>query len=113
MGATSSLEISAIEISDHAGNAAIGLKIQHQDYEMNLVLDYEEIHQLTMLSDSQPGSVQIGSVAGAATFWSNINGRISILVGTDHESWDYGIWIDEQDLQEIVEQVERLSGDKF
>ena len=109
MGASSALEIFVKEVSDYDGNAAVGLRLQHFDYEVNLVLDYEEAHQLTALSDAQPGSVQIGSVAGAAAFWSNDNGRIAILVGTGHESWDFGVWVSDLDLQEIVNQVEQLS----
>ena len=109
MGTTNAAEVFVKEVSGYAGNAAVGVRIQHSDSEINLVLEYEETHQLTALSDSEPGSVQIGTVAGVAAFWSNDNGRIAILVGTDHEFWDFGLWMNEPDLLEIIEQVEQLS----
>lgn len=109
MNPAAALEIFAQEVSDDSGNAAVGLKLQNFAYEINLILDYEEVDQLITLTDWQPGSVQIGSVAGVAAFWSNQHGKIAISIGTDHETWDFCIWIDEADLQEIIEQTEQLT----
>ena len=103
------MDITVKEVSDDAGNAAVGLRVRNFAYEINVVLGYEEIEQLADLSAWEPGAVQIGSVAGVAAFWSNDNGNIAISVGTNHETWDFCIWLDDVDLQEIVDQTEQLS----
>ena len=110
MSPTGSLEIFAEEVSDRAGGAAVGLKLQHSNYEINLLIAYDEIQKLSALSNWEPGAVQIGSAAGAAAFWSNDSGNVSIFVGTDDENWDFGVWISEAELLEIIDQVEQVSG---
>lgn len=114
MSLTGSTEIVVEEVSDNSGSAAIGLKLQHPNYEINIVIAYDEIQKLSALSNWEPGAVQIGSAAGVAAFWSNDSGNVSIFVGTDDENWDFGVWISGAELQEIVDQAEQLAaGDAY
>jgi hypothetical protein len=108
---SSGLELDVEEVSDDDGNAAVGIKLRHPNYAVNLVVAYEDVELLTSLPDREPEALRIGSVAGVAAFWSIDSGDVAIMIGTDAEAWDFGVWITDGELQDIVDAAEGLAAD--
>ena len=85
------------------------IKIQADSYELNIWVPDLDIPKLRNLPKWEPGSEQIGSSAGRPAFWSLDDGRISVLIGQDDQTWDFGVSFDTATHREIVEEAERVA----
>ena len=106
---------SAISVSlspgiDEQGNAFFILKIQRHDWEMNIWMTASELALVPNVRTArwdERGSIRLGECAGCPTFWSCKDGNLSILVGTDAESWDFGVKLPEAIIDEVIAETER------
>jgi hypothetical protein len=95
---------------DEQGKPCFILKFQKQDWEMNVWMTAEELALIPNVRTARwdgRGSIQLGECAGFPTFWSFENGNISILVGHDDESWDFGVTLPERIIDDVLAEIER------
>ncbi len=94
--------------SDEQGNTIFVLKIQEQSWELNISMTRDE---LALIPDVQAahwnnrGSLHIGRCAGLPTFWSCEDGKLSILIGQDDESWDFGVTMSEAVIDNMITEI--------
>lgn len=72
------------------------IKIQDQDWELNIHLTEQELELLKQICSADWGtrqSIRAGISANAPVFWAYDDDRemVSILVGHDDETWDFGV----------------------
>ena len=86
----------------------VSLKIQGENYELNIWLRSDEIEKLKLVKSTSwgNGSLQLGKSANNNVYWSHDNGNISILVGDDDEVWDFGVNIPDKNLEEILNEIQ-------
>ena len=55
------------------------------------------------------GALRIGECAGAPVFWSTgaESNSISVLVGHDDQTWDFGVALPASTIGEILKRIER------
>jgi hypothetical protein len=95
---------------DNWGNPLFILKIQKDDWEINVSMTPNELMLIPKARTArwdERGSIRLGECAGASTFWSCQDGNLSILVGHDDECWDFGVWIPEGIIDEVIAEIER------
>ena len=95
---------------DERGNATYTLKLQRPDLETNVWVTEAELALISNVKAahwSERTSLKIGTCAGMQVFWSCENGYLSILVGEDDETWDFGLWIPETEIDNIIAEIER------
>jgi hypothetical protein len=51
------------------------------------------------------GSLQIGRSGDAPAFWSSDSEHLSILIGHDDESWDFGVMLPRRTLEDILSEI--------
>jgi hypothetical protein len=84
--------------------------LQAGAWELNIHLERGELLRLSQVR--QAGwlgrkSLQLGQAAGSSVFWSTDDSTLSILVGHDDETWDFGVMLPLAVLDEILEEVAR------
>jgi hypothetical protein len=95
---------------DEQGNPLFTLKIQEGDWEINVWMTEDELARVPNARTArwgERGSIQLGECAGSPTFWSCEDGKLSILVGTDDETWDFGVTLPESILDEVMAEIKR------
>jgi hypothetical protein len=89
---------------------AFSLKIQGPDWELNVLMAKAElalIPSVRFASWSERGSLRIGTSANSQAFWSFEDGNLSILIGHDDETWDFGVTVPEAVLDDIITEIGR------
>ena len=104
-----SVSVSADPAFDELGNSAVLIKIQSSEFELNIFVQTVEVPLLRSLPKWEAGSKRIGSSAGSPSFWSIDGENLSILVGPDNQSWDFGVSLGAAILEQIIQEVERAS----
>lgn len=87
------------------------IKLQGDDCELNVWVSLDELTTLRGVESatwSDRGSLRIGECLGAPAFWSCQDGRLSVLVGPDDETWDAGVFLDESVLPQLVAEIDRV-----
>jgi hypothetical protein len=87
---------------------AVVLKIQGPMFELNVWMRPDELSVLEQVSDAdwnRRESLQIGRCGDVPAFWSSDAEHLSILVGPDDESWDFGIMVPRHTLAAILSEV--------
>jgi hypothetical protein len=85
-------------------------KISASDWELNVWMSEQE---LTLIPDARTArwddrsSAWIGKAAGADTFWSCKDGKLTILIGHDEETWDIGFTMPESVIDDMLAEIER------
>jgi hypothetical protein len=59
------------------------------------------------------GSLKIGESAGDSAFWCCSDGILSILVGQDDETWDFGVSMPEGIIDDMIAEIQRESDIRF
>ena len=93
-----SILITKDNISNHSH-----MKIQTQDWELNIHLSEQELVELKHIRSANWNarqSIKAGVSANASVFWAYNNDRetVSVLIGQDDESWDFGVMLPLKDL---------------
>ncbi len=104
-----SVSISADSSIDEDGRKGVGIKIQSASSEINVFLPLKDVDALSSLGSWADRSRRMGTCAGADCFWSIEHGVISILVGHDDETWDFGFWFAEGNLRQLIQEAESVS----
>ncbi len=84
------------------------LKISCDQWELNVYLTETD---LTALKSARPGpwadrkSVKAGTTARAPVFWSMEDGKLTLLIGDDDETWDVAFTLPEIALAQILKAV--------
>lgn len=92
------------------GNPLFILKIQENNWEINVWMTEEELARVPGTRTArwdEHGSIQLGECAGSPAFWSCEDGKLSILVGADDETWDFGVTLPESVIDEVMAEIER------
>lgn len=95
---------------DEQQNPFYLLKIRSDDYwELNISLNDEELNSVPNIINSswnERSSLKIGKCLGSPTFWSYENENLSILVGKDDETWEFGVNIKGKFVKYLLEEIE-------
>lgn len=86
------------------------IKLQAGACEWNIHLERGELLRLSEVRQarwSDRKSLRLGQAAGSSVFWSTDDSMLSILVGHDDETWDFGVMLPLAVLDEILEEVAR------
>ena len=84
------------------------IKISTDQWELNIWLTDKDIANLKAI---RPGpwtdrkSLQSGTAARASVFWSIEDGKLTILVGEDDETWDAAYTLPDTALTEILKAI--------
>jgi hypothetical protein len=84
------------------------IKISSDQWELNIWLTERDIVNLKAI---RPGSwadrksLQSGTVARAPVFWSIEDGKLTILVGEDDETWDAAFTLPDTALTDILKAI--------
>jgi hypothetical protein len=85
------------------------IKFAAPDWELNVSVPASEVAVLRRVPSSPwlPGAVRAGVSAGSPAFWSaEADGRVSVLVGHDDQTWDFGVSFPMAALDEVLRAVE-------
>jgi hypothetical protein len=85
------------------GNRAI--KLSDQAWELNIVAPLAELRKLRAVEDTdwvQRRTLKVGTCLDAPVWWSEADGRVSILVGADDEVWDVAVAVPVSAVHEIL-----------
>ncbi len=104
--------VSAERGVDEHDTACVALKVQCRDCEINVWVPLLELPLLLRVPSARwlAGALRIGTCVGAAVFWACDEGRISILVGHDDQTWDFGVFFPENHFPSLIAEVEREVG---
>ena len=95
---------------DADGNYAV--KLSAPDWELNVTVPPAEVAELRRVQSAPwvGGSVRVGVSAGSAAFWSvGEDGRVSTLIGSDDQTWDFGVSFPMAVFEEVLRGIEALS----
>jgi hypothetical protein len=84
------------------------LKIQGPMFELNVRLRPDELPILERVSEANRnarGSLEIGRCGAGPAFWPSDDEHLSILIGPDDESWDFGAMLPTGKLTAILDEV--------
>jgi hypothetical protein len=90
------------------GSPAVTLKIQGRMFELNVWMRPDELPMLERVSGSNWGqreSIQIGQSGNTPAFWSSDAESISVVIGHDDESWDFGITLPRDAIPRILADI--------
>jgi hypothetical protein len=100
-----------IEVNvDRQLDGTVAVKLQNECWELNIYASLADLRQLRTIEgrswrDRQ--SLAIGRCAGAPVFWCEQDGQVSILVGSDDETWDVAVTVPLATVDDIVTRAER------
>lgn len=107
----------SVSVDDGAGEPfAYIIKIGHDLFSLSVWVRLEELPLFAKVPAAdwnERGSVQIGVAAGAPAFWSTEGQTVSILIGHDDETWDFGVELPLPSFHELVDELERYSGERL
>jgi len=93
------------------GRAFYFVKIGTDAFEINVRLVAEDATKFRSVLQTQwlSGALRIGECAGAPVYWSIGEGgnSISVLVGHDDQTWDFGVELPASTIGEILNGIER------
>jgi hypothetical protein len=94
---------------DEQENRFFIFKISAPDWELNVEMTEKELALIPSARVARwddRSSVWIGKAAGADTFWSCEDGKLTILVGHDEESWDFAVSMPESVIDDMLAEIE-------
>src|SRR5262245_10817150 len=109
MRAEHSVSIDAGEDAD--GSACFFIKLQAADCEVNVTASPRELEKLRGVSGARwlnRGSLCAGRCLNAPAYWSCEQGRLSVLVGSDDESWEVSFSAPESLVGALLAEIERV-----
>lgn len=92
----------------------IHLKVNKEDYELNIILEKNELEYILKHIKSaiwhKRDSIKMGYCAGANVFWNYTPevDKISILIGQDDESWAIGFLLPFEVMAQIKTAIDGL-----
>lgn len=92
---------------------AFALKIQSPDWELNVLMREVELALIPGVRSAQwneRGSIRIGKSTNSQVFWSCEDGNLSIFIGHDDETWDFGVTVPEAILDDIIAEIGHRGG---
>ena len=107
---SSPISVSLSHEIDEQGSPLFILTIQEDAWEISIWLTEDELARVPNTKTArwdERGSIQLGRCAGASTFWSCEDGKLTILVGADDETWDFGLTLPETILDEVMVEIGR------
>ena len=87
---------------------AVVLTIQGPMFELNVWMRPDELPLLDGVSEADwdsRGSLRIGRCGAAPVFWSSDAEHLSILIGHDNETWDFGVTLPRNTLKDILQEI--------
>ncbi len=98
---------------ESGGDDDYHIKFQGVDWEFNVRLLVNEVGELNRLRSAQWGTesvIRVGQSAGADVFWAynTDSDSVSILVGHDDVTWDFGVMVPPPDLREAINEYVRI-----
>jgi len=110
-----SFSLSAETSSLEDGAPAVAVKIQSDVCELNVCIAVPDLPRLRDVPTTpwDSGALRLGVSARSPAFWSCDRGQISVCVGHDDETWDFGISFPENLLPDLISEIERARGTRF
>jgi hypothetical protein len=84
------------------------LKIQNNNsWEINIRVNKEELLLIPNIKFARDDrtTLKIGTCVDAPVFWSCENGYLSLLIGSDDECWDFGVFLPENEFENIISEL--------
>jgi hypothetical protein len=90
-------------------SSGVAIKIQSIDWELNIYFHPQEINNLKRITETSwiDGSIKAGRSARSDVFWSCDEGSVSILIGHDDQTWDFGVFIPQSEFIKILHEFQR------
>lgn len=85
------------------------LKISSANWELNILLSKDELSKIPDVVNARwenRNCLRLGDCLGASTWWSLEEHGLSILVGFDEESWQFGVTMPHSVLQNLFSEID-------
>jgi hypothetical protein len=93
------------------GSACFFVKLQSSGCELNVAASADELEDLSAVASARwldRKSLRVGQCLGAPVFWSCEDGHLSVLVGSDDETWEVSFAAPESLVAALLEEIERV-----
>ncbi len=97
---------------DDSDDSLVVVKLQTETWELNIWVPLADLVRLRDIRQANWGSrrsLAVGTCAGSPVFWAANEDQATILIGQDDETWDIGISLPIETVDEIV----RLAGERI
>ncbi|RCG31722.1 hypothetical protein DQ384_09270 [Sphaerisporangium album] len=97
---------------DDSDGSTVVVKLQTETWELNIrapLADLARLHDIRQADWASRRSLAVGTCAGSPVFWTANEDQATILIGHDDETWDIGISLPIETVDEIV----RLAGERI
>ncbi len=88
-----------------SGGSAVVVKLQTETWELNIwapVADLVRLRDIRRADWDSRRSLAVGICAGSPVFWTVQEDQAAILIGRDDETWDIGISLPIETVDEIA-----------
>ena len=99
------VDVSLEPVAADSATHTHALKLSAPTWELNIWLTRSDLVALAKVRTARwadRSTVRIGESAGAAAHWSIDAGSLTILVGSDDETWDFSVSMPEGVLSRII-----------
>ena len=93
------------------GASCFFIKLQGPECEVNVTTSARELEELRAVGSARwldRKSLRIGQCLGTPVFWSLQDGRLSVLVGPDDETWEVGYSAPESIVTALLQEMDRV-----
>ena len=93
------------------GSSCFFIKLQGSECELNVSASARELEDLRAVGGARwldRKSLRVGRCLGASVFWSRQDGRLSVLVGPDDETWEVAFSAPESLVAALLQEIERV-----
>lgn len=95
---------------DQVADSPALVKLQTDTWELNIWAPIADLLRLRDIRDADwdaRHSLAVGTCADARVYWTSGDGRVTVLVGHDDETWDIAVAIPPATVEKIVTLAER------
>ncbi|WP_155343159.1 hypothetical protein [Acrocarpospora pleiomorpha] len=97
---------------DDSDGSVVLVKLQAETWELNIwapVADLARLRDIRQADWDSRRSIAVGACAGSSVFWTVSEDQAAILIGRDDETWDMGISVP----IETIDEIARLAGERL
>jgi hypothetical protein len=91
------------------GSPGFFIKLQGRDCELNVAVSEKDLKALRQVGGARwldRKSLLAGECLGAPAYWSCEDGILSVLVGSDDETWQAGIFLPDWIIVDLLAEIE-------
>jgi hypothetical protein len=95
------------------GTVCFWLKIQTNDVEMNVLATADDLKSLASIREADWNlrrSIRAGSIGSLAVFWCSDEDYLTVLAGSDDESWDISLSLPVESIADLLLELDSVHG---